>query len=158
MHSRRDFCAGACHAALLTGALGGLSGCGGSGGGGTSPSSTSGGTASSLARLTATQSGNTVTLTIEASSPLANVGGAALVQAGSTQLLIARTGANTFSALTAICTHEACAITGFSNAQYVCPCHGSRFDTTGRVLTGPAASSLRTFASALSGNVLTVSL
>jgi len=103
-------------------------------------------------------SGNTVTLNIDASSPLATVGRAALVQAGSTQLLVARTADASFTALTAICTHEACAITGFENSRYVCPCHGSTYDTSGRVLVGPAPSSLRSFATSFSGGVLVVTL
>ena len=156
MNSRRQFCAEACHAAILASTLGPLAACGGGGGSSTSPSGTIPGPA--LNRLTATQSGNQVTLNIDASSPLANVGGAALVTAGSTQLLIARTGTDTFSALTAICTHEACSITGFADSRYVCPCHGSTFDTTGRVLVGPAASPLRSFATSFSGSMLVVTL
>ncbi len=161
MNSRRQFCADACHAAILAGALGPLAACGsaGSGSSGGSPTSPSTpGTGTALGRITATLSGNTVTLTIDSSSPLSPVGGAALVQAGSTQLLVARTAASAFSALTAICTHEACTITGFSDSKYVCPCHGSTFDTAGRVISGPAASSLRMFTASLSGNVLTINL
>lgn len=159
MHTRRQFCADACHAALVGGALGPLAGCGGGGGGSSSPSSPSGSTpAPALARLTATRSGNLATLTIDASSPLAAVGGAGLVQAGASQLLVSRTGASTFTALTAICTHEACTIDGFANARFVCPCHGSSFDTGGRVVTGPAVTALRTFPASLSGSVLTVTL
>lgn len=153
MNSRRQFCADVCHAALLASTFGPLSACGGSGS--SSPDSTS---AAPLPRITATQVGNTVTINIDSSSPLAAVGGAALVQAGSTQLLVARTGATTFSALTAICTHQACEVTGFQNSRYVCPCHGSTYDTSGRVLMGPAPSPLRAFATSFSGNVLLVSL
>ena len=157
MNTRRQFCAGACHAALLTGALGPLAACGGGGGGSSSsPSGTS--AAPQLARITAAVSGNSATINVDASSPLANAGSAALVQAGAAQLLVARTGAATFTALTAICTHEACAITGFADARYVCPCHGSMFDTTGRVLNGPATISLRAFPTSLAGVTLTVTL
>jgi len=71
---------------------------------------------------------------------------------------VARTAQDTFTALTATCTHEACTITGFDSSAYVCPCHGSRFNTSGRVLTGPASSSLRTFTTQFSNNVLTIAL
>jgi cytochrome b6-f complex iron-sulfur subunit len=57
--------------------------------------------------------------------------------------LVSRTAQDTFTALTSTCTHEACTITGFDGSAYICPCHGSRFNTTGRVLNGPATTSLR---------------
>jgi Rieske Fe-S protein len=154
MNSRRQFCADACHAAILAGAFGPLAACGG--GGSSSPNPTN--SAAALPRITGTLAGNTVTITIDSASPLATVGRAVLVQAGSTQLLVARTGPTAFSALTAICTHEACTVTGFEDSRYVCPCHGSTYDTSGRVLVGPAPSPLRAFATSFSGAVLVVSL
>jgi nitrite reductase/ring-hydroxylating ferredoxin subunit len=157
MNSRRQFCSDACHAALLAGALGPLAACGGGGGGSSSPTTPSN-SAAALPRITAALSGSTATINIDSSSPLATVGRAALVQAGSTQLLVARTGTSTFSALTAICTHEACTVTGFEGSRYVCPCHGSAFDLAGRVLAGPAPSPLRAFATSFSGAALVVSL
>jgi hypothetical protein len=42
--------------------------------------------------------------------------------------LVARTGTDTFTALTAICTHQQCTVTGFADNRYVCPCHGSQYD------------------------------
>lgn len=48
-----------------------------------------------------------------------------------------------FRALSLICTHLGC-ITGHeANGEFVCPCHGSRFDAEGRVTKGPAPSALR---------------
>ena len=46
-------------------------------------------------------------------------------------------------ALSAVCTHLGC-ITRFLSDQNViaCPCHGSRFDTEGNVVEGPAPRSL----------------
>jgi len=39
----------------------------------------------------------------------------------------------------AVCTHEGCPL-GWNPQQHLirCPCHGSAFDTTGRVVNGPA--------------------
>lgn len=157
MNSRRRFCADACHAALLAGALGPLAACGG--GGSSSPSAPSStGPAAALPMLTATLVGNTVSLPIDASSPLATVGRTAFVTAGSIQLLVARIADTTFTALTAVCTHEGCAITGFANSRYVCPCHGSAFDTSGRVVVGPALTALRTFPTSFSGGVLVITV
>jgi Rieske Fe-S protein len=40
----------------------------------------------------------------------------------------------------AVCTHEGCPL-GWNPTQHLirCPCHGSAFDTLGRVVNGPAA-------------------
>jgi cytochrome b6-f complex iron-sulfur subunit len=160
MQTRREFCGGLCLAAAAGGALA-IPGCGGGGGGtGTSPSggTPTGTSAPSLNRLTGTVAGNQVSLQIAAGSALAATGGQALVQAGSTTLLVARTGAATFTALTAICTHEACVITNGDGSAFVCPCHGSRFDTSGRVLTGPAVQALRSFPTAFAGSSLTITI
>ena len=151
--TRRQFCQQACHAASLA-ALGViLPGCGGSP---TAP--TGGGGVPSLPVLNSTISGNAFTLTIDANSPLNTVGNAALVQASGRQFLVARTAQDAFVALTATCTHEACTVTGFSGGNYVCPCHGSRYNTAGAVLSGPAPRSLAQFASAFANGVLTVSV
>jgi Rieske Fe-S protein len=131
-------------------------GAGGSGGGtgSASPSLSS----PLLTRITASVSGNVATVTIGVGSALSATGGVALVQADNNTLLVARTGASTFSALTTICTHEACVITNGSAGVFECPCHGSKYDAEGRVLVGPAALPLRSFATSFSGATLTISL
>jgi Rieske Fe-S protein len=111
-----------------------------------------------LPTISGSSAGGAVTLTVDASSPLASVGGAALVQSSSGFFLVARTAADAFTALTATCTHEACTINGFSSPRYVCPCHGSQFDTSGRVANGPATTALRQFATRFANNVLTITL
>lgn len=109
-------------------------------------------------RINASVVNGTITLTIDASSPLAAVGSAALVQASNNSLLIARTAQDTFTALTAICTHQACTITGYNNQIYSCPCHGSQFNTGGRVVRGPATSALRTFQTQFANNQLVITV
>ncbi len=84
--------------------------------------------------------------------------GAALVQTASGNFLVARTAQDSFTALTAVCTHEACTVTGFENQHYVCPCHGSQYTTSGAVVQGPAPSPLRQFATRFAGNVLTIAI
>jgi len=149
--SRRAFCVQACQAASCL-ALGSLvQGCGG--GGGTSPSDVP-----LLATVSGSVTGNAVVVQIDSSSPLATVGGAAQVRSSGGVFLVARTAQETFAALTSTCTHEACTITGFDSAAYICPCHGSRFNTSGGVLNGPATASLRTFATQFANNVLTIAL
>jgi cytochrome b6-f complex iron-sulfur subunit len=95
-------------------------------------------------------------VTVDAASPLANVGGAALVQAGNASYLVSRTSQSAFTALTATCTHEGCTVTGFQSPLYVCPCHGSQYNTSGTVVMGPATQPLRQFTTQFNNNVLTI--
>jgi cytochrome b6-f complex iron-sulfur subunit len=95
-------------------------------------------------------------LNIDSSSPLANVGSAALVQNSIRTLLVAHTGQESFTALTALCTHEACTITGFQGGNYVCPCHGSQYSTSGQVLSGPAPRALQQFPTRFTNGTLTI--
>jgi Rieske Fe-S protein len=48
---------------------------------------------------------------------------------------------HTVSALSAICPHLGCVVRR-GEGGFRCPCHGSRFDEEGTVLSGPAARSL----------------
>jgi len=158
--TRRQFCAQACQIASVAAVAGSvgtlLQACGGGGGsitGGSLPPDVP-----ALSTLTATAASGGVTLNIDAGSPLAAVGSAALIQSPSGLILVAHTAADTFTAVTATCTHENCTITGFTGQSYVCPCHGSRFGTSGAVQNGPATRSLRTFATRFASNVLTISV
>jgi cytochrome b6-f complex iron-sulfur subunit len=149
--SRRTFCVHACQAASCL-ALGALAeACGG--GGGTGPSNVP-----PISIVNGSVSGSSVVVQVDSASPLATAGGAAMVRSSSGIFLVARTGPNAFTALTSTCTHATCTITGFDGSDYICPCHGSRFTTTGRVAGGPAAAPLRTFATQFSNNVLTIAL
>ena len=71
-------------------------------------------------------------------SPLATVGGAAVVRTSLGNYLLARTGQDTFTALTAVCTHEMNQITNFTGSQFACTFHGSLYTTSGSVARGPA--------------------
>ncbi|HAL56875.1 MAG TPA: Rieske (2Fe-2S) protein [Bacteroidetes bacterium] len=55
-----------------------------------------------------------------------------------------------FYAMSAVCTHLGC-ITNWKTEEGIvaCPCHGSRFDSEGIVLDGPAPRSLQRFAMTL---------
>ncbi|MGE0591608.1 MAG: ubiquinol-cytochrome c reductase iron-sulfur subunit [Vicinamibacterales bacterium] len=151
--SRRQFCATACRLASFA-TLGPLLGA--CGGGSSSPTTPSTGTP--LSTVAGSVSGRTVTVTIDGASPLGAVGGLAQVRTAAGVFLVSRTAEDTFTALTATCTHEACEITGFNGARFVCPCHGSQFSAGGAVLNGPATRALPTFATAFSGGVLTIAI
>lgn len=47
-------------------------------------------------------------------------------------------------ALSAQCTHAGC-IVQWQNGGVICPCHGSRFEASGKVLSGPATEPLPAF-------------
>lgn len=151
--SRRDFCA---HAISLVTVASLIEGCGGKGnpagpGGG-------GGSVPQLSTIAGTAAGSTVTVNNVSGTPLANVGSAALVQAGGNSFLVTQTGQGSFKAFTAVCPHEQNIITGFQSNNFVCPAHGSQFNTSGAVVVGPATRGLREFTTTFTNNVLTITL
>ena len=146
--SRRQFCT---QVVSIVSVASLLEGCGGS--------PTSADNVPAVSRVSGTLgTGNTIQLTIDASSPLSSVGSAALVQTSSGNLLVAHTAQDTFTALSSICTHDVCTITGYQSGTFVCPCHGSEYNTSGRVIRGPASASLRQYGTQFSNNVLTINL
>jgi Rieske Fe-S protein len=147
LKNRRDFCACACRAVSLAAIGSALPGCA------TAPSEDP-----SLPVIAARLEGGEIVLTIDAASPLAPVGGVARVESPATSFLVTRTGAETFTALTALCTHEGCTITAFTTGSFVCPCHGSRFTTDGSVRQGPASRPLRRFATRFASGRLAIGL
>ena len=154
--SRREFCA---HAISLVTVASLIEGCGGKGNpAGPGGGGGGGGSATALATVTGTVAGSTVTLSNVSGTPLASVGGAALVQAGNNSILVTRTGDASFNAMTAICTHEQCIVTGFQAGSFVCPCHGSTYSSNGQVQRGPATRALRQFTTAFTNNVLTITV
>ncbi len=129
-----------------------LQGCGSGGG---SPTG-GGGSGSALPVVNATASGGIMVVTIDAASPLAAIGGAALVQSSLGSVLVTHTAQDTFVAVSSRCTHQACTITRFASATYICPCHGSQFSTSGRVVSGPATGQLASFPTQFSNSQLTI--
>jgi cytochrome b6-f complex iron-sulfur subunit len=155
--TRRQFCRHVCQAASLA-TLGGalavaLEGCGGG-----NPAGSGGGSFQTLPILNGTLGNGSISVAVDATSPLAAVGSAALVQSPVGYFLVAHTGQDAFSALTANCTHQACVVSGYRSGTFVCPCHGSQFTTDGRVVAGPAPTALRQYATQFSSGVVTVAL
>lgn len=147
--TRREFCRHACQLATIAGAASFLSACGGGPG-------SSVDTGSALPVINASRVNGVTTVAIDAASPLNSVGGMAFVQASGASFLVARTAQDACTALTSTCTHQACTISNVSAGVYTCPCHGSQFDPSGRVVRGPAGAALHVFPSALVNNVLTI--
>lgn len=48
-------------------------------------------------------------------------------------------------ALCLTCTHQGCTVQPQTNGDYLCPCHGARFDRQGHVVQGPAERDLDRF-------------
>ncbi len=158
--TRRGFCTQACWALSMTAFSGALAtlleSCGGGANGLTGGNSNVQG----LPSITASANNGALALSVGSSSPLAATGNAAVVQYQAGYLLVARTGQSSFSAVSAICTHAGCLINAMAGSDYVCTCHGSTFDTSGRVLSGPAPISLRQYATSFDAgsNTLTISV
>jgi len=53
-----------------------------------------------------------------------------------------RYGADGPEGILATCTHLGCEV-NFEAGEWICPCHGSRYDQDGRVVHGPAVKPLR---------------
>ena len=56
-----------------------------------------------------------------------------------------------FTALSSACTHLGCTVE-VEDTRLVCPCHGSTYDRSGKVLKGPAEANLVRFATRLSND------
>ena len=149
--SRRRFCAGACQVASGATLATVFAGCGGS------PSSPDSGSSSTLPKLSGQFSGSSVRINV-AGSALANVGGAVLVQSIAGVFLVSRTSASSFTAIDGVCTHEGCNVTTADGDIYVCPCHGSRYNRNGQVVSGPATASLRKYAAGFADGVVSITL
>jgi Rieske Fe-S protein len=146
--SRRQFCARAVGLAALGGGLTAvLQACGSV----TGPSSIA-----SLPRVTGSDAGDAVQVPIDASSALADVGAVALVQSPNAVVLVAHVAQDSFAAFSAICTHETCTITAYAGRNFVCPCHGSEFDSSGNAIRGPARVPLHAFQTQFANGVLTI--
>ncbi|CQR61088.1 FAD-dependent oxidoreductase [Streptomyces leeuwenhoekii] len=70
-------------------------------------------------------------------------GEGALVRVGGERLAVYRDEAGALHAVSSRCTHLGCLV-NFNAAEraWECPCHGSRFDTDGKVIQGPATRPL----------------
>ena len=111
-----------------------------------------------MPKVSGNLSGGNVTVDVGSSSPLSKTGTAALVAYTGGSLLVDHPSANVFNALSSICTHQSCLITGFDTGkeQFICPCHGSTFDVNGKVTQGPAGRSLAKYSTQLNGTQLTI--
>lgn len=99
-----------------------------------------------------------INLKIDSSSPLNKTGSAVLLGFQSGSLLVDRPSSNNFNVLSSICTHQGCTITEYDpgSQNFVCPCHGSVFSSSGQVVNGPAGSALPKYQNQFVNGVLTI--
>jgi Rieske Fe-S protein len=70
-------------------------------------------------------------------------GQGAVMREGLTKLACYRDDSGTVQKHSALCTHLGCVVEwNHVEKSWDCPCHGSRFDATGKVLMGPAIDDL----------------
>jgi len=102
----------------------------------------------------------TIDLTLQQNQALAMIGGAIALEANILDekgLLVIREGATSVKAFSRECTHNQCQTGAFQNGVSECPCHGSRYDSNGQVIQGPAPDPLKQYNAELSGNIITIS-
>jgi cytochrome b6-f complex iron-sulfur subunit len=95
----------------------------------------------------------TINLTEAANAALGTAGG--FIYKNS--IIIARTLADTYIAVSQACTHEGTTVVyQGANERFFCPNHNSTFSNTGAVTAGPAAAPLKSYKTTLSGTNLRV--
>lgn len=74
----------------------------------------------------------------------------------SNSVIIARDNSGNFIALYDVCTHAGCTIQFDGRSQFPCPCHGSVFNSSGNVVTGPATTGVKKYNTSLTGTMLRI--
>ncbi|QIA07984.1 QcrA and Rieske domain-containing protein [Draconibacterium halophilum] len=96
----------------------------------------------------------TIDLSSSAYADLGTIGGSVYEN----DIMIFRTSESSYLALSKICTHQGCTVAySHENGDVLCPCHASRFSTSGNVLNGPATTSLKKYNVQKDGDILTIS-
>lgn len=95
-----------------------------------------------------------IDLTADATQALTNEGGFLLISAAN--VMAVNVDGSTIRAFTSTCTHQQCTINSFTNDTFMCPCHGSAFNTNGEVVQGPASQALTEFSVSQSDDTVTI--
>ncbi|MFM2368872.1 MAG: hypothetical protein RL619_1172 [Bacteroidota bacterium] len=95
-----------------------------------------------------------VDFTVDVSSGTLATNGGFMVSQG---IVIAKTLAGDFIAVSASCTHEGTNVNYNSGGnKFICPNHGAQFSSTGTVTQGPANRNLTKYNTSLSGSTLRI--
>lgn len=84
-------------------------------------------------------------------------GGILLMKGDLQDAIVQRREDGTLFAMTNICTHAQCTVRLVQD-KLICPCHGSQFDLTGKVLAPPAPKPLKSFNLVTNGDDITIVL
>jgi cytochrome b6-f complex iron-sulfur subunit len=98
-----------------------------------------------------------VNITVDLNTEIPNVGNSVIKQGVIIVRLAETNDPASFTAVQANCTHEG-SIIGFNTSQgiFICPNHGSQFNTSGSVVLGPATNSLKKYTIVISGSTMTI--
>ena len=102
-----------------------------------------------------------IPLRIEDTPELQTVGGAYHLEIEEIEknVLVVRTGEDTFTAVDIKCTHKGCDVKYNEKANnFICPCHDSVFDIDGNPKSGPAKKPLGSYVVTLKNGEVTVHL
>jgi len=95
-----------------------------------------------------------IDFTLDVSSGALASNGGFLVSQG---ILVARTNAGAFLAVSAACTHEGTTVNyNAANNNFVCPNHGAKFSSSGMVTLGPATTNLKSYNTSLTNSTLRI--
>jgi Rieske Fe-S protein len=93
---------------------------------------------------TQSDSPTAVAATVLGATSAVEVGGGAKFPVGEGTVIVTQPQAGEFVAFDARCTHQGCVVSGVSEGEIRCGCHGAKFDiATGEVRGGPAESPLK---------------
>ena len=101
----------------------------------------------------------TVDISLSENQSLAHVGGTLALGSNALDIvgiLLYRSSETSVLAYSRRCTHNGCTIGAFQSGTSTCPCHGSKFDTSGSVVNGPAATALKQYHATLQGTIITI--
>ncbi len=107
--------------------------------------------------------GDSVTFDLADYDELKQVGGFKVIKEvsiGETtdNVIIVRKSEKEYLVFSSVCRHKKCNVKYKDEKKlFVCPCHGSNYDLTGKVVKGPSTGNIPQYAAVLSGTKLTVS-
>ena len=98
-------------------------------------------------------------LSLDKVDKLQSVGGSTMLKVQGKNVLFIRDTETTVRALDPTCTHKGCTVSFNKTSNRVeCPCHGSVFDSLGKVLGGPASRDLKSYGATLEDRSILFSL